>query len=69
MTTGRTIYALINRKMAKIEEPKDPEARNFVIVCEYGDWSGYRTLDKCIEQFPELESKNRGNFFYRVVEA
>jgi len=38
-----------------------PEHNNFLIVCGYGDWSGFRTLAECERQMPELT--NRGNGF------
>ena len=31
------------------------EHTNFVIICPYGDWSGFRTLIECQSQFAELE--------------
>lgn len=62
------IYTLWNGRMMKIAEPNRPDRSNFVIICEYGDWSGFRTLDECKRQFPELESQNRPNMFYKVVE-
>jgi hypothetical protein len=68
MSGDRTIYSLFNRKMVKMNEPQRPALRNFVIVCELGDWSGFRTLAECEAQFPQLETAGRGNFFYRVVE-
>ncbi len=33
------------------------DAKNFVIICPFGDWSGFRTLAECEEQFPSLEQK------------
>lgn len=62
------IYSLFNGKMTKLAEPTRPDRANFVIVCEHGDWSGFRTLAECERQFPELEAKGRSNFFYSVVE-
>lgn len=65
---ARTVFALINGKMSILDKPKNPEKANFVIVCDYGDWSGFRTLAECKKQFLELENKNKGNFYYRVEE-
>ena len=68
----QTIYALFNGKMTRLREPNFPNNANFVIVCDYGDWSGFRTLDQCVGQFDELEAMaakaGRGNFYYKVVE-
>jgi len=64
----KTIYTLMNRKMVKINTPARPDRANFVIVCEYGDWSGFRTLAECEAQFAELEAKDKPNFYYSVVE-
>jgi len=69
MTIGTTVFALFNGKMTKMAEPKRPERANFVIVCDYGDWSGFRTIEECQSQFAELEKSNRPNFYFRVVEA
>jgi len=44
-----------------------PDRLNFVIVCDYGDWSGFRTLADCLKQIPETwASRPRG--FYRIEE-
>ena len=68
----KSIYGLINGKMVRVSAPVRPSSANFVIVCDYGDWSGFRTLPDCERQFPELETmaakSNRSNFYYRVVE-
>lgn len=62
------IYALINGRMCKIGQPKLPDHRNFVIVCNFGDWSGFRTLAQCEEQFAELEAKGQPDGYFEVVE-
>ncbi len=67
-THDATIYRLRNGAMVKIAEPRLPLNANFVIVCEYGDWSGFRTLAECELQFPDLESKGRPSGYYEVVE-
>ena len=64
----RMIYELLNGKMVKVSEPSMPERANFVIVCQWGDWSGFRPLAKCEEQFADLEAKGRPDGFYAVVE-
>ena len=54
------VYELQKGKMVKVAEPSSrPEQTNFVIVCTYGDWSGFRTLAECERQFPELEGKHK----------
>jgi hypothetical protein len=64
----KIIYTLKRGKMVKVAEPRLPLKDNFVIVCDYGDWSGFRTLAECEAQFAELESKGRPDYFYSVVE-
>ena len=63
-----TIYQLLNSRMTKVQEPSIPDRPNFLIVCDYGDWSGFRTLAACQHQFGELEAQGRPDGFYRVVE-
>lgn len=63
------IYSLFNGKMVKTGKAHGPETKNnFLIICEYGDWSRFRTLAECEAQFAELTSKNKPNFYYQVVE-
>ena len=40
---------------------------NFLIICVYGDWSGFRTLEGCERQFPDLEN-SRPDGYFEVVE-
>ncbi len=68
MKSDNVIYSLFNGKMVKTGTPKLPDRDNFVIVCDYGDWSGFRILAGCEKQFGDLESSGRSNFFYQVVE-
>ena len=69
--TDKTIYAMHDGKMTHVAEPTmNCESVSFLIVCRYGDWSGFRTLAECEAQFAELEanekqSPDRG---YRVVQ-
>lgn len=51
---GTIIYELFGGEMRMVTQARNPELRNFVICCPYGDWGGYRTLDGCREQFPSL---------------
>jgi hypothetical protein len=66
------IYSLIEGKMVKTGTPQLPSSRNFLIVCSWGDWSGFRLLADCEAQFAELEANAakmaRPNFYYQVVE-
>jgi hypothetical protein len=52
--------------------PRFPDRVNFVICCERGDWSGFRTLQECQSQYKELEgyarSANRPDGYYWVEE-
>jgi len=69
----RDIYRLFKGRMQRVQDPLcDPARSNFLIVCDYGDWSGFRTLDACIAQFGELEKYAEDRIyphgFYRVVE-
>jgi hypothetical protein len=34
----------------KVKEPNRPNSFNFVICCQYGDWSGFRSLQECLSQ-------------------
>ncbi len=49
-------------------KPRLPERNNYVIVCERGDWSGFRTLADCQAQYAELEAKGRPDGFFWVEE-
>ncbi len=62
------VYVLHKGKMTYMNNAKNPEKVNFVIVCEYGDWSGFRTLGECQQQFDELEKNGKHDGFYWVVE-
>ena len=63
-----TIYELRNGKMLKIGTTDRPDRNNFLIVCNYGDWSGYRTLAECEKQIPELESYKMRSGYFHIVE-
>jgi hypothetical protein len=45
----------------------NPESPNFVIVCRYGDWSGFRTLAECEAQNPDADG-SKGYGFYWIEE-
>lgn len=48
-------------------EPRYPDRPNFVIVCDYGDWSGFRTLAQCLAQVP-TSWPQRALGFFRIEE-
>lgn len=65
----RVIRRLRKGKMVRVLDPLgDPNSPNFLIVCAYGDWSGFRTLAECELQFPDLESRGKADGFFEVVE-
>ncbi len=75
--TDHVLYTLHQSKMVQVGQPTPikgltnkevAEKANFVIVCEHGDWSGFRTLQGCINQFDELEASGRKDGYYWVVE-
>jgi hypothetical protein len=61
-----TIYTQFKGKMVQIGEAHLPQNANFVITWKGMDWSGFRTLAECEEQFGGLESKDGDHF--EVVE-
>ncbi len=65
---GRTIYTNRGGKFVSVLAPRARERCNFVIVCDYGDWSGFRTLAECEAQFDELLAYHRPDRFFTVVE-
>lgn len=46
-----------------VNEPRQPASYNFLIVCKYGDWSGFRSLAGCLSQSMENNDSQ-----YKVVE-
>ncbi len=68
----RVIYELLAGKMVEMSKPRAPLKANFVICCNYGDWSGFRTLVECITQFKALElsaaNMKRPDGYYWVEE-
>jgi hypothetical protein len=48
----------------KVCEPRLPNNANFVICCDHGDWSGFRTLAECEAQFAEIESSRPHSDFW-----
>lgn len=40
---------------------------NYLICCQYGDWSGFRSLEACLAQNPNAgKAKPRPNGFYWI---
>jgi hypothetical protein len=62
-----TVYELINGGWVNVGVVTRANRANFVIVCDYGDWSGFRTLDACLRQIPEAWRERRPGF-YRIEE-
>lgn len=53
------------------DKPYRPQAANFVIICGYGDWSGFLTLAECERRFPELQryyQESKGERWFAVEE-
>lgn len=46
-----------------------PDTARFVIVCTHGDWSGFRTLSECVQQFtnPGSDLLTRPNGSFAIV--
>ena len=57
----RIIYVQFKGAMVMLNNPKLPFNTNFVITWKGLDWSGFRTLEECVQQFPSLE-KEGDNF-------
>ena len=66
----KVIYSSHNGKLVKISPPLNETNANFVIVCTYGDWSGFRTLADCLSQRQELEDSmaRKPNIEFQIVE-
>lgn len=69
-STKRNIVAMLfHGKMTVTEtKPRNPERCNFVICCDYGDWSGFRTLAECAAQYADLEKAKKPDGYYWVEE-
>lgn len=72
MNSDKTIYILLSGRMVKTGSTRFPLRPNFLIVNEYGDWSGFRPLSGCEAQIGELEEMakkmQRADGYYRIVE-
>jgi hypothetical protein len=64
---GREVYKLKHGAWIPVSIPRNPQSGSFLIVCDYGDWSGFRTLEKCLAQIPSSWSRYPVGF-YRIVE-
>lgn len=45
-------------------EARRPHVHNFIVVCRYGDWSGFRTLPDCLAQNPDPRGLRPAGFFW-----
>ena len=55
--------------MTLVNQPLLPNHANFVITWNGMDWSGFRTLQECKNQFEELENKHTSDEdLFQVVE-
>lgn len=61
------VYELVNGVWVGTGWVRGPARPNFVIVCDYGDWSGFRTLAECLAQVPDSWASRRPGF-YRIEE-
>lgn len=57
-TQGTEVYRGFRGEFQKVAEPRLPNNANFVIQWRGMDWSGFRTLEECERQFPELEARD-----------
>jgi hypothetical protein len=59
----RTItHMLINQEMVDVAPPSGPThetARNFVICCQHGDWSGFLSWREAIDRLAPLNRQAR----------
>lgn len=64
----KIIYQMVEGQMKKVADVSAEAAArpNFVIVCQYGDWSGFRTLAECERQFAELEGYHHASGARRI---
>ena len=45
------------------EKPDNREGKNFLIVCPYGDYTGFKSLQACIDQLMRIGPERPDNFF------
>lgn len=64
---SKIIYKGVRGKMVKVRNNGNPDRENFVIQWKGRDWSGFRTLAACEEQFPDIEKHPQMEMF-TVVE-
>jgi hypothetical protein len=76
------IYAVDKGKLVRVGEPRAKggvgtdgtpftaeERRNFLIVCQYGDWSGFLSLAQAVQRLEnELEKTIRPDGFFWIAE-
>jgi len=61
--SNTAVYELINGVWIGTGFVQNPDRANFVIVCGYGDWSGFRTLAECLAQIPSSWPDKPPGFF------
>lgn len=61
---AKVTHELIGGEWQQVSTPRAPERTNFVIVCTYGDWSGFRTLTECLAQTPASGVLSRGRAYW-----
>ncbi len=57
-------HLLISGSWVEVATPINADRANFLITCDYGDWSGFRTLAECLAQIPAWQGKRNG--FYKI---
>lgn len=70
------IYSTQNGKFVRTDyQPRWTDRPNFLIICNYGDWSGFRTLANCEKQLAEIEesvkddrARGYNGSWFKVVE-
>lgn len=61
----RITHELVEGAWREVGAPKgSPDRPNFVIVCGFGDWSGFRTLADCMKQIPASWERRPLGFFW-----
>ena len=69
MRGDKVIHAIRKGKSIRMQDPARPDKRNFLITCQFGDWSGFRSLQECLDQVEELKAmSDAGNREYEIVE-
>jgi hypothetical protein len=64
------LFEGVGGRVVELNQPEGrTDLRNYLIVCEFGNWSGFRTLEECRPQFDRIvAARDRPDGFYRIVE-